>query len=241
MIRFLVKTVIIVAVVVFVLPFVAIVGLGLFTGAKDSAADGGGDPGKVIYDDMNRMIGSYNGVDGFGNTPEARAIAQRFAMAMKEIRSEAFTKGKDGAVSLSQGHFITYCHGDDKSFVLLCHVPEFRRFQDDAKAALMGIAWNVAQSATATPDEKPRTLVIGLRGVALYYQFWSGTTTGKPAQKLDSSDGKKVVYRVLAPPARPAPVTAPPAATPAPASEPVPTAVEAKPTGWRLHLRPAVG
>lgn len=240
MIRFLVKTVIIVAVVLFVLPFVALIGLGLLTGAKDAAADGGGDPGKAIYDDMNRMIGSYKDVEGFGNTPEAQAIAQRFAKAMKEIRSEAFTKGKEGAVSLSQGHFITYCHADEKSLVLLCHVPEFRRFQDDAKAALMGIAWSVAQGAAAKPEEKPRTLVIGLRGIALYYQFWSGKTTGKPTQKLDSSDGKAVVYRVLAPPAKPVPVEAP-AVTPAPAPQPAPTPVEAKPTSWRLHLRPALG
>lgn len=218
MIRFLIKTLIIVAVLVFVLPIVAMVGLGLLSGAKGTTAAGGGDPGKAIYDDMNRMIGSYKGVDGFGNTPEAQAIAQRFAKAMKEIRAEAFTKGKDGAVSLSQGNFITYCHADGKSLVLLCHVPEFRRFQDDAKAALMGIAWNVAQTAAATPDDQPRTLVIGLRGIALYYQFWSGTTSGKPTQKLDGSDGKQTVYRVLAPPVKSSPAVAP-----------VP--VEAKPPG----------
>lgn len=236
-IRFLVKTVIIVALVVFVLPFVALVGLGLLTGSKSGGADGGGDPGKAIYNDMNEMIGSYKGVEGFGNTPEAQAIAERFAKAMKEIRAEAFTKGKEGAVSLSQGHFITYCHADGKSLVLLCHVPEFRRFQDDAKAALMGIAWNVAQSAAAVPDDQPRTLVIGLRGIALYYQFWSGMTTGKPTQKLDSSDGKRVVYRVLAPATKPA--------TPSPAVEkqpaPAPTPVENKPSGWRPSLRPVVG
>lgn len=234
MIRILVKTVIIVAVVLFVLPFVAAIGLGLISGAKNSTADGG-NPGKAIYDDMNRMIGSYKDVEGFGNTPEAQSIAQRFAKAMKEIRSEVFSKGKESVLSLSEGHFITYCHADDKSLVLLCHVPEFRNFQDDAKAALMGIAWSVAQGTAATSDDKPRTLVIGLRGIALYYQFWAGTTTGQPSQKLNSSDGKAVVYRVLAPPAKPVPVEAP-GATPAP----VPKPAEAKPTSWRLHQRPAV-
>jgi hypothetical protein len=236
MIRFLIKAVVIAVVVVLVLPFVAIVGLGLLGGKGTEA--GGGDPGKARYDEMNQTINAYHDVEAFGNTPDAQAIAQAFATAMKELRAESFTKGKEGALSLSQGHFITYCHADQKSIVLLCHVPEFRRFQDDAKAALMQMAWTVAQAASATKDAQPRQLVVGLRGIALYYQFWFGSTSGKPKYQRDSTDGRKALYEMLAPP-KAAPAT--PAPTPAPKEPPPTPPVEAKPSaavqlGSRLRV-----
>lgn len=206
MIRFLIKTVVIVGVVFVVLPFVAVIGLGLL-GNRD-ATPGGGNPGKAIFDDMNKSISAYHGVEAFGNTPEAKTIAQAFATAMKALRDESFTKGKEGALSLSKGHFITHCRVDQEAVVLLCHVPEFRRFQDDAKAVLMQMAWAMAQSAAEKPDAKPRRLVVGLRGIALYYQFWFGNTTGKPLQKHDNSDGRKALYQELAPPSAPSPVPA---------------------------------
>ena len=220
MIRFMIKTILVVAVVFFILPFVAVVGLG-FLGNKDTAADSN-DPGKELFEEMNKRIGAYRDVEAFGNTPEAQTIAQDFAMMMKAVREESFTKGKEGALSLSKGHFLTYCHADADAVVVLCHVPEFRRFQDDAKAALMQIAWSVAQSATEKTAAKTRRMVVGLRGVALYYQFWSGNSTGKPAHKRDHSDGRRALYLELAPPTAQVPTPSAPTGVP-----PVPTPIEA--------------
>ncbi len=212
MIRSLIKFLLIVAFVVFILPIIVLFGLAIFrhssgdNGASGSAA---GAPGKIIFDDMNKEIASYHEMEAFGNTTDAQTIAQSFATAMKAIRAEAFTKGKAGAFSLSEGHFLTSCHVEQDAVVVLCHVPELRRFEDEAKASLMAIAWTVAQSAATKQDAKPHRLVVGLRGVALYYQFWFGQTAGTTVDKRDAKDGRNALYEVLAPAPTPAPPTTP--------------------------------
>lgn len=189
MFRFLFKAFVTLVVAFFVL---RIVSMFAFGGSPDR-------PGKVIFDQMNKEIVGYHEVEAFGNTTEAQAFAQSFSTAMKTIRTEAFSKGKAGAFSISEGHFLTSCHVDQGTMVVLCHVPEFRRFEEDAKASLMEIAWTVAQTVAATNDAKPQRLVVGLRGVLLYYQFWSGQTTGKPVNKHNASDGRNALYEILAP------------------------------------------
>ena len=47
-----------------------------------------------------------------------------------------FTEGKSGGVSLSQGHFITYCSLTPERCAFIVHVPELRNFAPDAQVTL---------------------------------------------------------------------------------------------------------
>ncbi len=62
-----------------------------------------------------------------------------------EVRDTAFTKGKKPLFQLSSGQFITYVELHDDRALFLVHVPEYRKFSDEAKKQLAELAWTVAQ------------------------------------------------------------------------------------------------
>jgi hypothetical protein len=66
------------------------------------------DPTRSAFDAASRQIDVYSDAEAFGNTEEARAMAQRFSRLMKSLDRIAFTGQGDRGPSLSQGHFLTY-------------------------------------------------------------------------------------------------------------------------------------
>jgi hypothetical protein len=240
------KIILVVILIIFVAPFVLMFGMAAFSLAtRDNVNSAVGDPGKATFEEINRSITSYKGENSLGNNPEAIALANIFSLSLKNIREEAFTKGKEGGFSLSDGHFITYCYLDSKSLMFFCHVPELRRYSDDAKEALTKIAWTIAQKSAQEKQVQDKELVVGLRGVALYYQFWFGTVSGQPKQIKSSTDGKNRIYQLLTdepseqqqkstPAIVQPPNTSAPDSSPAPIVEPTtsaPTAQELKEEG----------
>ena len=229
---------------------VAVVGFFMLGGLVLAIGSGGkqrswdANPGKQGFDEVNTQIVGYHGLDALGNTTDAVKIGQAFSQELAAIREVAFTGGGDAqALSLSSGHFITYCQESGDDLLIICHVPQLRKFAGDAKAALMGYAWKTAQHAVlATHPDHHGKVYVGLRGIALYYEIWIGTAHGAPAQRLPPDAGLKAAYALFAPKAggpggdpavaapalalaaapAPTPATAPapaPATTPAPAAD----------------------
>lgn len=129
-------------------------------------------PGQAAFMEANRQIISSHGETGFGNTPEAVAMAKTFSKEFKSLREEFFTKGKgndDVLTMLTGSDFPTYCEMNSNACVFLVHVPELRRFTGDAKKTLGHLAWSTAQktvkNGVGTP---PAQLVVGVKG-ELYY------------------------------------------------------------------------
>ncbi len=170
-------------------------------------------PGMAEFNTVNSAIVGYKGDDALGNDALAQKIGTVFSHDLAEIRSAAFTGGDAHAMSLSEGHFITYCHETPEAVVIICHVPQLRKFAGDAKAALMQYAWRIAQGAvTSVAPGRSGKLYVGLRGIALYYEIWSGPLTGPAQKKQEPKVGLTEIYAVFAPQAAIAKPEAAPAA-----------------------------
>ena len=124
-------------------------------------------PAELAFDAANSKLMFYEGQEAFGNTPEAKEAAARFASRLKLVRELAFSKGKEGGVSLSEGHFITHCEIRGSRAAFIVHVPELRRYTTDAQAALARLAWTSARGSLPE-GSAVQELAVGLRGVALY-------------------------------------------------------------------------
>lgn len=123
-----------------------------------------------------RKINTDNEGIAHGNSPAAKALAEKYARTMKELREVLFTKGK-GGMSLSGGNFVTYCELHDGRCAFITHVPEYRKFDDDAKDSLAEIAWEAAQMTVADELDEGDELGVGLKGVVLYGKVMVGRVT----------------------------------------------------------------
>ena len=143
-------------------------------------------PGEVAFREANRVIISGHGRAGFGNTPEAVALAQSFSTALKSVREEFFTKGKgdeDLFTSITRSDFPTYCQLNSNSCVFLVHVPELRRFTTEAKQSLGLLAWQTAQATVkAGVHPPPARLVVGVKGELSYDPILIGQFVPAPHQ-----------------------------------------------------------
>ena len=103
-------------------------------------------------------------------------MADHFAYLLKAVRTVAFTKG--GASGVSGGYFLTYCQVTDSGVAFLVHVPELRKFTEDAQAALLQLAWSSAVETTRRlPNASSLRLAVGLRGALLYGGIATGSAT----------------------------------------------------------------
>ena len=157
-------------------------------------------PGKMQFDAMNDEITSYKGSAAYGNNELAKKIAEEFSAALSKIRDEGFTEGSKSAFSISKGNIMTSCSATDENILIISHVPQLRKFTDDAKEMLMTYAWKLGQKVVESKNPNfTGTVTIGLRGIVLYYQFWKGKIIGIPMTRLDNKQGLEDAYRILAP------------------------------------------
>jgi Domain of unknown function (DUF4190) len=129
------------------------------------------------------------GNDGIahGNTPEAKALAEKYAQTMKSLREALFTKRKKKGFSLSGGNFVTYCELHEGRCAFVTHVPDYRNFDNDAKDSLAEIAWEAAQVTVSDTLDEGDELGVGLKGVLVYGSVMVGhvTTVGDEKRGLE--------------------------------------------------------
>lgn len=120
------------------------------------------------------IVGSSDSEIGYGNTSEAKALADKFATRMKLLRESLFTSSKKG-ISISKGNFLTHCELHDESCVFLVHIPKLRKYDGESKKSLCDLAWMVAQGTLNDSDfPEGGKLAVGVRGVILYEQIIIG-------------------------------------------------------------------
>jgi len=120
------------------------------------------------------IVGSSDSEIGYGNTSEAKALADNFATRMKLLRESLFTSSKKG-ISISKGNFLTHCELHDESCVFLVHIPKLRKYDGESKKSLCDLAWMVAQGTLNDSDfPEGGKLAVGVRGVILYEQIIIG-------------------------------------------------------------------
>lgn len=134
--------------------------------------------------EVERKIVSDNHGVAHGNTPAAIDLARTFSEKMKQLRDENFTQG-EGGISLSGGNFITYCELRPGQCAFIVHVPEYRKFEDDAKESLEEMAWEAAQETVEGTLSTGDDLAVGMKGVLLF----GGVLVGKVASSDDPEYG----------------------------------------------------
>ena len=144
-------------------------------------------PGQEAFEAASGTIAVYDGQQvAFGNTPEAESLAATFSRTLEGMRHLLFTEGGKGRLSLSQGHFLTYCQLSADRVCFLVHVPELKNFTAEARAHLLDVAWICARTATSDLRQSgDRTLGVGLRGAVLYGGVAVGPGNGTAEKDSD--------------------------------------------------------
>lgn len=152
-----------------------------------------------------------------GNSPEAEKLAGEFGSKMKTLRETFFSESRKPGVSLTGGSFLTHCELHETTCAFLVHVPDFRKFDGDAKKSLNDLAWMVAQQVLADhgfPEEG--RLAVGLKGVILYDDIRIGRhvkpVEGASGEDADLAEGVENHARVSSDLVEFFPTSAPPTA-----------------------------
>ena len=134
---------------------------------NEPAADIPRQPGESELLNVESQIISDSDGYALGNSEEARDLARAFADRMKELDETLFTQ-TDATIKLSGGEYVTWCERRDGRCAFVVHVPEYRRFDDEAKDILAQLAWITAQQTAADSLEPGEKLAVGLKGILLY-------------------------------------------------------------------------
>ena len=140
-------------------------------------------PGEAELWAAERFIDAYEGSEASGNTPEAVAFAEQFSRSLRVSRQFMFSEGKAGSMSLSKGRFLTYCFLREDSAAIVVHVPELRRYTDDAKLSLEELAWGLATGYAAAHHPDIQKLALGVKGALNYSAILTGHVNDKEPLK----------------------------------------------------------
>ena len=143
-------------------------------------------PGSSAFDAANRLITSDKGKEAYGNTPDAEKLAAEFAELVKLGRKMGVQAATKSTFSLSKGKFLTYCRVNPDSCAFMVHVPDLRKFSQDAKDLIAYIAWATAMDAARSLDPQPKHIAVGIRGAFLYDTVTVGNIV---AEDVDAEDG----------------------------------------------------
>ncbi len=179
---------------------VGIVGLSLSkTDVADNDADvqASGVPGQAELSAAESRVVSDNDGYAHGNSAEARELARQFADEMKAL-DEAFFTQTDTVLKLSGGKYVTWCELREGKCAFVVHVPEYRKFDKEAKGTLAHLAWGAAQRVVAGKLAPEDDLAVGLKGVLLYGAVMTGQVEYEdedPGERmLEDGDDKALLY-----------------------------------------------
>lgn len=146
--------------------------------------------GQAAFDAANRLITLGKGQSAFGNTPAAEKLAAEFAEGIKLGRQLGVQAAKKKAlISFSNGQFLTYCRINPNSCAFMVHVPDLRKFKQDAKDYMIQIAWAIAMKQVNRLKPQPLFLSVGIRGAFLYDAVYEGSV-------LDLTDDDEIENEV---------------------------------------------
>lgn len=133
---------------------------------------------------------------GYGDSKPEREAATVTAEIAQSLRSSgiaassgSYGRGKSGlfrraAAGMDSDGFTSVCSVRGDTAVFLIHVPDLRKFNDDAKLAMGQWSWAAARVGwSQLPEPRPAKLAVALKGIALYDRLLTGT-----AKPLDIAD-----------------------------------------------------
>ena len=182
----------------------AFVTLGL-SGAFDAdegAVDNAAATAAEALTKIELKINSNDQGIAHGNSPKAIELAKRYSETMLRLREELFTPEEKGAISLTDGQFITWCELRDGKCAFVVNVPSYRRFEGDAKESLAELAWAAAHETVAGELKEGDDLAVGLKGLFLFGDVMVGKVGPAEGETPDyekKESDKELLYPFLEP------------------------------------------
>lgn len=146
-------------------------------------------PAATAFKEANNLIDMDKGKTAFGNTPDAEKLAEAFSQMVMMGREMGVEKTKKKSrISLSHGKFLSYCRINPDSCAFMVHVPDLRKFTEDAKRYMVEMAWSVASLHAAELTPRPKRVAVGVRGAFLYDEVVEGPVPDDKALAASESD-----------------------------------------------------
>lgn len=152
----------------------AIVMIAIVLTLKDRPAPSDRNPTRSLA--ASNVSGSSHTV-AYGNSPKARELAEKYAIAMQMMHSASFASKKGGTRS---SRYVVHCELHDNTCAFLASVPDYRKFDEDAKSTLASLSWSTArevlkEDGTVKPDTQ---LCIALKGLVMFGSVMVGEVKG---------------------------------------------------------------
>jgi GYF domain 2 len=146
-------------------------------------------PGPPGSDALKKAEEALNGAKtrGSGDTPGEARAATVMAETAEALRDAGITKGASGfgrgksgvlrraAAGLDANGFTAVCSVRGDTAVFLLHVPDLRKFTDEAKVSMGKMAWFAARMGwQELPAPRPARISVGLKGIVSYDRVLEG-------------------------------------------------------------------
>jgi hypothetical protein len=142
---------------------------------------------------------------GSGDSPGEKRAATVMAETAEALRdagissgSSKFGRGKAGlvrraAAAMDANGFTAVCSVRGDTAVFLLHVPDLRKFSDDAKTAMGKMAWFAARTGwMELPEPRPARICAAIKGIASYDRAVEG-----PAAAPAVGDDDEITFDLL--------------------------------------------
>jgi hypothetical protein len=154
-------------------------------------------PGQMALQDVERKIVTDAEGTALGNTPQAQEMAKAFGTSMEAVSKVIFALS-DKKVKSSGRPYVTWCELRPGRCAFVAHVPDYRRFGDDAKKLLARMAWQSAQQGVKGTLKEGDQLAVGLKGDLLYGAVMLGKVTAAKTNIREIGVDKSRLYPFFA-------------------------------------------
>lgn len=152
-------------------------------------------PGADALDEAESHLKAST-TSGYGDSKPEREAATVTAEIAQSLRSSgiaassgSYGRGKSGlfrraAAGMDSDGFTSVCSVRGDTAVFLIHVPDLRKFTDEAKVAMGQWSWAAARVGwSQLPEPRPAKLAVALKGALIYDRLLTGS-----AKPLDIAD-----------------------------------------------------
>ena len=126
-------------------------------------------------------------VTGYGNTLEAKALAESVAQQMQMMHDVTIVAEKGNKTS---DQYVVHCEIHEKTCAFLIFVPDYRKFDDETKKIMSELGWSVAQETAvenAALKAAGAELCVGMKGLMVFGSIMTGGITDE-SPKTTSGD-----------------------------------------------------
>lgn len=166
-------------------------------------------PPLTALDTAKKHIVARPELRGYGNTEEAKAMAEKVAQKLQVLHDTLIVSSKGRKTS---DQYAVHCELHEKTCAFLIFVPDYRKFEDDLKDDMNELSWSVASGVAKDVTRLHAgdvELCLGLKGLVMFGSVMTGKLTDAKPQTISANE--KELARFFPEPPAASTATPPPA------------------------------